>query len=50
MRWSATDPRDGWRRRFALLPVKIGDQIIWLEWFERRVTGHYYEIREIDHA
>ena len=44
MRWSAKHD-DGWRRRFAFLPVKIGSEILWLEWFERRFMGEYYEVR-----
>lgn len=45
MRWK-TD-QNLWRRRFALLPVKIGEEWIWLEWFERRFCGEYYEVRHV---
>lgn len=46
MRW--TKPfDDGWRKRFAIIPVKIGDEVLWLEWFERRFMGEYYEVRKI---
>lgn len=31
MRW--TVPQKTWHRRFALLPFKLGDQWVWLEWF-----------------
>lgn len=46
MRWSKTKG-DGWHKRFAILPVRIGDEILWLEWFERRFAGEYYEVRKI---
>ena len=46
MKW--VKPRDdGWRRRFAILPVTIGGEVLWLEWFERRLMGEYYEVRKI---
>lgn len=44
MRWSVK-PDDGWRNWFALIPVKIGDEWFWLEWFQRRFMGDYYEVR-----
>lgn len=46
MRWSNIDARDGWRHRFAFLPVKIGDTTIWLQWYERRFMGDCYEVRD----
>ena len=46
MKW-AKRADDGWRKRFAILPVTIGDKVIWLECFERRFMGEYYEVREI---
>jgi len=40
---------DGWRKRFALFPIFLSDgpnkQMIWLEWYERRFAGLYYEVR-----
>lgn len=45
MKWSSIDPRDGWRDRFALLPVKIGDEWVWLERYQRRFMGDCYEVR-----
>lgn len=45
MRWSAIDNRDGWRKRFAFLPVKIGDEWLWLERYGRRFMGDCYEVR-----
>lgn len=48
MRWNAADPREGWRLRFAILPVKIGAQWVWLEWFERRFMGEYNEVRHVE--
>ena len=51
MRFAATtpqnDPRQGWRTRFAILPVKIGDQWVWLERYERRFMGDCYEVRAL---
>jgi hypothetical protein len=46
VKWPAKQD-DGWRKRFAFLPVKIGDEILWLEWFERRFAGEYYEVRKL---
>ena len=48
MKFSNHDARDGWRTRFAFLPVKIGDQTVWLERFERRFMGEYYEVRMLE--
>lgn len=31
MRWP--DRYHEWRRRFAIVPVLIGDEWVWLEWF-----------------
>jgi hypothetical protein len=49
MKWPVRND-DGWRRRFAILPHKIGDTWVWLEWFERRFAGDYSEVREIEHG
>ena len=46
MRWSVK-PDDGWRNWFALIPVKIGGEWFWLEWFQRRFAGDYYEVRPV---
>lgn len=37
MRWKPRDPFV-WRRYFALLPKRIGNEIIWLERFEGRAS------------
>ena len=50
MRWSSIDPRQGWRRRFALFPVKIGEQWLWLEKYEARHMGEYREVRTLEDA
>lgn len=44
MRWPARNS-DGWQRRYAVMPVKIGNEIVWLEWIERRFMCEYYEVR-----
>lgn len=49
MRWSAHDPHDGWRTRFAIIPVTIEGERIWLKWYERRFCGEYYEVRHVQH-
>lgn len=38
MRWSLKAPE--WERRFAVLPVQIGDEFIWLEWYWARYCGN----------
>lgn len=43
MRWKAKSPFD-WRARFAWLPVKIGDEWLWLERYQRRFCGDFYEV------
>lgn len=43
MRWPVK--RCDWRRSFAWLPVKIGDEWIWLERYESRPMGEYREVR-----
>jgi hypothetical protein len=47
MRW-APKAEDRWRRRFAFFPVLIGDQWVWLEWFEKRPMGIYDQVRLIE--
>jgi len=34
MKWPFVDAR--WRKRFALLPTHINNDVIWLEWYEWR--------------
>lgn len=48
MRWPVKD--DDWKRRFAWLPVKIGDEWVWLEHFECRDMGEYRQVRATDDA
>ncbi|ALJ12579.1 hypothetical protein ATM17_12960 [Sphingopyxis macrogoltabida] len=43
MRWAAKE--DGWRRRFAWLPVKIGDVWIWWEPYESWFMGEFSLVR-----
>ena len=28
-----------WHRVFAWLPRRVGDEIVWLEWVERKASG-----------
>ena len=49
MKWQTEQAR-GWVRKFAWTPLTIGDQWIWWEHYERRVThetevGPSYEYR-----
>lgn len=46
MRWKANDPW-AWKPTFAFLPVKIGEEEVWLEWYERRFCGDHYEVRAL---
>jgi hypothetical protein len=39
---------DDWRRGFALLPIKIGDEWVWLERFWYRPRGEFTEV-SLDH-
>ena len=48
MRWKAK--ADGWRPAFAWLPVKIGDEWIWWERYERQFMGECYFVRLPDAA
>ncbi len=32
----------------ALIPVKIGDEWLWLEWYECRPFGEYTEVRHVE--
>jgi hypothetical protein len=39
MRWSRLPkPRKEWRKWFAWYPVDVGDEVVWLEWLERKTT------------
>jgi hypothetical protein len=42
MRWKAK-PENPWKRRFALLPVKIGDQWLWMERYYSAYWGECLE-------
>lgn len=44
MRWNGKEKNNGWRVRFALIPIKIGDTWIWLERYIRRPMGYYDEV------
>lgn len=46
MRWKAKE--DGWRRKFAWFPVRIGDEWLWLELYESMFMGEYSLVRTID--
>lgn len=46
MRWPAKSS-DGWQRRLAVMPIKIGNEIVWMEWIERRFMGEYCEVRNV---
>jgi len=35
---------DGWRKRFAILPINLREEIIWLEWYWAREMGLYTEV------
>ncbi len=45
MRIKINDKYDGWRLRFAVLPVKIGTTWIWLEEYWTRFEGLYTNVR-----
>jgi len=47
MRWPARDPF-AWKVCFAWLPVKIDQEWIWLERYERQFCCEYYAVRRID--
>lgn len=44
MKWEAKNS-DGWRRRFAFLPISAGGETVWLEWYWARWAGDYTEVR-----
>ena len=43
---------DGWRKRFALLPIYLSDgpnkRVIWLQWVWKRFNGLWTEVSETD--
>lgn len=43
MRWKAKDPFR-WRRGFAWLPIKIGEQWLWLERYWHRDQCEYRQV------
>jgi hypothetical protein len=47
MQW--VSKRDPWRWWFAVLPICLGEgsskRWLWLEWYQYRFAGLYYEIR-----
>lgn len=40
MIWSRKRKSD-WRRWFAIIPVPIGDEVVWLQWFWWKPCGEY---------
>jgi len=42
MRWKNTSW--DWKRKFAILPVNVGDQWIWLEFYWSKFCGDYYSV------
>lgn len=49
MRWMKRNENE-WRKKFAWLPISIGDATIWLETYERRFCGEYWQVREVAHG
>lgn len=43
MRFQA-EPRGRWRLVFAWFPLKIGDEVVWLELYWRRFAGDCFEV------
>jgi len=45
---------NGWRKRFALLPIRLSDgpnhQIVWLQWVWKRDMGLFVAVRLTDPA
>ena len=50
MKWLWND--DGWRKRFALLPIYLSDGphkcVVWLQWVWKRDMGLYTVVRLSD--
>lgn len=36
--------RSGWRRTFALFPIILSEQAVWLQWVWVRSHGDHYEV------
>lgn len=47
MRWKAKAP-NRWAKRFALIPVRVDDEWLWLGWYWARFCGEYVERRFSD--
>lgn len=45
MRWTFKNKNNGWRLRFAFLPLEIGETWIWLEFYYSRFEGLYTNVR-----
>lgn len=54
MIWRWRDDTDGWRRRFALLPIFLSDgpnrAFVWLQWVWKRDMSQYIEVSLTDPA
>ncbi len=48
MHWKFDPHR--WHRRFALLPIVLSDEVIWLCWYWARPGGEYTEVSLTDPA
>lgn len=46
MRWPA--PTDGYKKRFAFLPVKIGGNMIWFEWYYSQFCGTHFSVITVE--
>jgi hypothetical protein len=42
MRWYRFKRAAEWRWRFALLPTQVGDEMLWLEWYQQKGGGCSY--------
>lgn len=45
MKWNNKPRNNGWKLRFAFLPVEIGDTTVWLEPYFARFEGLYTNVR-----
>jgi len=45
MRWKKNN---GWRKRFAILPLEVEDTWIWLEFYWIRFDGLYYSVKLVN--
>jgi len=46
MKWLAK--KDDYRRKFAFIPVKIGDVVVWLEYYYSRFDGDCFSVLAAD--